>query len=92
MAIQTKLGKAFEFACLQSLYNHLSDSQTIMINETNALNTARKSFNNADESTQINMTKGANAATRIILKLEPQLEQPLKNIPFQMNLNSIMRI
>ncbi|NLL07207.1 MAG: HaeIII family restriction endonuclease [Clostridiaceae bacterium] len=81
MAIQTKLGKAFEFACLQSLYNHLLDRQTIIIDQTKALNTAKKSFDSANESIQKDMIKGADAATRIVLKLEPQLEHPLGNNP-----------
>lgn len=81
MAIQTKMGKAFEFACLQSLYNHLLNDQTVIIDQTNALKTARESFNNADENMQRKMIEGANAATRIISRLEPQLENPLTNVP-----------
>lgn len=34
MAIQSKLGKAFEFACIQSLYNHLSAHQSVVVEET----------------------------------------------------------
>ncbi|PKM87168.1 MAG: HaeIII family restriction endonuclease [Firmicutes bacterium HGW-Firmicutes-12] len=81
MAIQTKLGKAFEFACLQSLYSYLSNSQDVTIDQTNALYTARDSFNYADATMQRKMIEGADAATRIIFRLEPQLEHPLKNIP-----------
>ena len=81
MAIQTTLGKAFEFACLQALYNHLSINQTVVIEQTNALNNARDFYNNIDETIQSKMIEGANAAIRIIFKLEPQLEYPLTNIP-----------
>ncbi len=81
MAIQTQLGKAFEFACLQSLYNHLSSSQAVIIQQTNALNVAQNFFNNADAAMQIRMIQGADAATRTILRLEPQLEHSLTNIP-----------
>jgi len=81
MAIQSIMGKAFEFACLQSLYSHLSNSQTVTIEQTHALNIARDSFNNTDEKTRRKMIEGANAATRIIIRLEPQLEYPLTHVP-----------
>ncbi|MGI6144527.1 MAG: HaeIII family restriction endonuclease [Peptococcia bacterium] len=81
MAIQTKLGKAFEFACLQSLYNNLSNSQLVIIEQTNAVYIARDSFNKATTDTQRKMIDGANAATKIIKRLEPQLEHSLTNGP-----------
>ncbi len=81
MAIQTTLGKAFEFACLQSLYDYLIDNQNVIINQTNALLVAKKSYENAVVSMRNKMDDAANAATRVILRLEPQLENPLTNIP-----------
>lgn len=82
MSIQAKLGKAFEFACLQSLYNSLSIHQTVIIEENGALDIARDSYNNdANAEMQRKMNEGANAATRVILRLEPQLEHPLTNVP-----------
>jgi hypothetical protein len=87
VAIQTKLGKAFEYACLQSLYNSLSIHQTINIEETNAYIVARDSFNNdADTTMQKKMVRGAEAATKIILRLEPQLEHPLANTPLYLTI------
>lgn len=87
MAIQTKLGKAFEFACLQSLYNHLSAHQTVIIEETSALANARGSYNNdADAAMQRKMNEGANAATRLVFRLEPQLEHPLTNTPLYLGI------
>jgi len=82
VAIQTKLGKAFDIACLQSLYNHLLNNQNIIIEENSALTNARDSYNNdAEEDMKRKLNEGADAAIRIILRLEPQLENPLTNVP-----------
>lgn len=81
MAIQTELGKAFEYACLQSIYNALTDNQDIVIEQNSALEVARESYQNASPDMQNKMDLGADAATRVILRLEPQLTTPRNNIP-----------
>jgi len=80
--IQTKLGKAFEFACIQSLFNHLIPHQNVIILENSAYENARNFYNiDATETMKRKMIEGADAATRLILRLEPQLENPLTNVP-----------
>lgn len=81
MATQTQKGKAFEYACLQSLYNILYEKQEVLIEENSAFNVAKKYYNNLDLSTCFKMNKGANAAVRIILQVEPQLQNPFDNRP-----------
>lgn len=79
VSIQTKLGKAFEYACLQSLYTYLADNQSVTIEQSNSYENAKAFFQSIEISMQMKMIKGANAATRIILRLEPQLEHALSN-------------
>jgi len=44
VSIQTELGKAFEYACLQSIYNELADSQDVVIEQNSALEIARQKY------------------------------------------------
>jgi hypothetical protein len=81
MAIQTSLGKAFEYACLQSLNNALNGTQQIVIEHNSALDVAREKYESATPDMQTKMDLGADAATRVILRLEPQLTNPRNNIP-----------
>lgn len=81
MSIQTNLGKAFEYACLQSLYNSLSGTQQVVVEHNSSLEIARERYQNASSTMQNKMDLGANAATRVILRLEPQLTTPRNNIP-----------
>ncbi|WP_416199088.1 MAG: Restriction endonuclease [Sporanaerobacter sp.] len=81
MAKQVKQGKAFEYACLLSFYNTLKENQNVEIDDTSSYHVAKDFFNNLDEKAKQKLTLGANAAVRVILRLEPQLENPLDNIP-----------
>lgn len=81
MGIQTELGKAFEYACLQSFYKALSNNQDVVIEQNRALNIAKEKYKNASSVMQSKMNSGADAATRVILRLEPQLTTPQNNIP-----------
>ena len=88
MSIQTKNGKAFEYACLNSLYSFLSPNQDIIIEKTPQFETALKAFDSISAELQNNLYKAAIAATRIIVRLEPQLEFPDKNIPLFLSLQA----
>ncbi|MBC8587098.1 HaeIII family restriction endonuclease [Paratissierella segnis] len=81
MGIQTELGKAFEYACLQSLNNALNETQQVVIEQNSALQVAQEKYNNAANDMQNKMDLGADAAVRVIMRLEPQLTTPLANIP-----------
>lgn len=73
----TEYGKAYEYACLIALRDRLSDQTNgeITIQESDAYQTARKAFAKAEkEGLSDKLVKAANAAARVILRLEPQLE------------------
>lgn len=81
MASQTQKGKAYEYACLKALYDNLNKNQEVEILETSAFSVAKSFYDSLDESAKIKMIKAANAAVKILLKLEPQLENHDENIP-----------
>jgi len=91
MSIQTNLGKAFEYACLQSLYNTLSGTQQVVVEQNSALEIARQKYENATPDMQNKMDLGADAATRVILRLEPQLTTPLTNVPLYLSIQEDAR-
>ena len=73
----TEYGKAYEYACLIAIREHLfgkTDSD-ITIQESDALQTAKTAFEKAKkEGLSDKLVKAANAAARVIIRLEPQLE------------------
>lgn len=81
MASQTIMGKAFEYACLNSLYEYLTDNQHIEIEDTAALRVAKEFYDSSKRKVRDKMDSAADAAVRVILRLEPQLEHPQKNSP-----------
>jgi len=81
VSIQTELGNAFEYACLQSIYNELADSQAVVIEQNIALEIARQKYENATPDMQNKMDLGSDVSIRLILRLEPQLTTPLTNVP-----------
>ena len=73
----TEYGKAYEYACLLSLKHDLAEKgvTAVTIVESDALNTARSAFEKAtSEGVSTKLIAAANAASRVIRKLEPQLE------------------
>ena len=73
----TEHGKAFEYACLTSLASHISEhsEEGVIILESDAFRTAQAAFQKAQqEGLSEKLTRAADAASRVILSLEPQLE------------------
>ena len=73
----TEYGKAYEYACLISLKEHLSGQTRgmVSITDSDAYKTAKNSFDKAEkEGVARNLIRAANAAARVILRLEPQLQ------------------
>lgn len=73
----TEYGKAYEYACLIALKEHLSEKTTgaITILTSDAYETAQNAFNKAKQEGFSNkLVSAANAAARVIIRLEPQLE------------------
>ncbi len=73
----TEYGKAYEYACLIAIKEHLTGNTDgdIIIQESDALQTARNAFEKAaQEGISDKLIRAANAAARVIARLEPQLE------------------
>jgi len=86
--IQVNNGKAFEYACLDSLYRSLSTDQDVCIESTPQLETAHQAFLAASAAMRDKLIDAANAATRVVKRLEPQLEYPDKNTPLYLSIQS----
>lgn len=73
----TEYGKAYEYACLVALEKHLyrkTDGKVTIV-DSDAYRTAYKAFQKAEiECVADNLMMAANAAARVIIRLEPQLE------------------
>lgn len=73
----TEYGKAYEYACLVALEVYLNGRTTgsVTVVDSDAYRTARNAFQKAvREGVATNLTRAAQAAARVILRLEPQLE------------------
>lgn len=73
----TEYGKAYEYACLLALRDHLSGKTEgiVTIIASDAYRTAHTAFDKAErEGVAHNLVRAANAAARVILRLEPQLQ------------------
>ncbi len=86
--IQTLYGKAFEYACLLAIYEKYSKYQDIIIEETEPVVTARNNYESVPVTLKADLFAAANAATRVISRLEPQLEYPGNNKPLYLTLQS----
>ena len=71
--IQTKYGKSFEYACVISLYDDLSHKQEVAIEESPQLLSAKNDFQSVEEDMKESLLKAADAACRVIKRIEPQL-------------------
>ena len=81
-------GKAFEYACLQSFYDYLSPSQEVIIEPSPQLDTANNFFLTSSNELRRKLVLAADAATRVIVRLEPQLEYSLSNIPLYLSIQT----
>ena len=70
---QTETGKAFEYACAYVLYKRYSKITNVVLLDSPQLNTARNSFNKLSDDEQREYLLGAEAAVKIIDRLEPKL-------------------
>lgn len=76
MAKQEITGKAFEYACVKSIYDKLSDKIKIsLVDDKNFVNT-KIAFEKLSETEQYEYLSAANKGIEIILPLEPNLEFP----------------
>ena len=71
--IQTKNGKAFEYACVLALCKSLNSDQQVTIVDSVQVETAKKLYDSISEDMQHSLDAAAYAAVRVIYQLEPQL-------------------
>lgn len=79
--IQTSNGKAFEYACVIALHEHLDNGQKIIIEPSPQMETAQNLYDAISEDMKPLLDAAARAAVRIIKRLEPQLAEPSGNEP-----------
>lgn len=70
---QTETGKAFEFACAYVLYKKYHNTVEVSLSESPQMTTANRAFYNLMQEEKNRYLQGAEAAIRIIDRLEPQL-------------------
>lgn len=66
-------GRAFEYKCLLTLQAQIAAKRSAVIEENSSYFAAQKAWNNTPATTQEALTLGAEAATKVILELEPMI-------------------
>lgn len=79
--MQTRNGKAFEYAMLLALYNVCTEQQDVIKEESASFETAFECFSNLADAKKNEMLEAAFCAARMFLRMEPQLLNPLENQP-----------
>lgn len=89
MANQTELGKAFEYACAIAMINQLDGIVSYEVDSSSdAWKTAKHHFEHLDEATRENLILAAEAASRIVSRLEPQIRWETKAVPLVVAIQS----
>ena len=88
LGIQTANGKAFEYACLLALHNALQASEDVAIEISPQLRTAEEKYNAMSEASRLELLRAADAAARVSIRLEPQLQYPQNNIPLYLSIQT----
>ena len=71
---QTELGKAFEYACAYIIHAKCKDADfSVTIEQSPQVDTAKRFFNYLNTTEKDNYIKGAEAALKIIERLEPMM-------------------
>lgn len=86
--IQTANGKAFEYACVEALQKALKGCGGIVIESSPQLDTAKGLYDSAENKMRECLDKAANAAVRVVKRLEPQLWNPNGNEPLYLSIQA----
>ncbi|UNC91287.1 HaeIII family restriction endonuclease [Candidatus Contubernalis alkaliaceticus] len=86
MPTQNIRGKAFEYACLSALYTFLNGTQPVEIVASSSVEKAHQSYFNLSNRLRESMDLAADAAVRVLIRLEPQLENFMENIPLYLEI------
>lgn len=74
MAVQTEQGKAFEFACLNAIFETLASPQYVVDFIVDApFRTAQAAFYSLDDTSKSRLSCAANAGARVLMRAEPKL-------------------
>ena len=88
----TELGKAFEYACILALYQRFSQNfqgnQEVLLEDTPQLRTAKSNYLNASPLDRANLELAADAAVKVLERLEPKLEHHDGQIPLILTLQT----
>lgn len=85
------MGKAFEYACLNAIFEHLKNEQNIEIENSSALHVAADYYKTVEKLKVAKMSLAADAAARAIVRLEPQLKYPNGNSPLYLSIQEDAR-
>lgn len=77
--IQTNNGKAFEYACLEALYNAFHFDQEVVVIDSPQYLTAKHFYEGLSPDLRYDLDSAASAAIRVIVRLEPNLQYPNNN-------------
>lgn len=81
MAKQTVQGKGFEYACVQTFYDVLCETQMLVtITDSKPYQTAKEQFFKLAQDLQENMLRAAKASVKTIIKSEPNLSNGVEEI------------
>ena len=82
-------GKAFEYACLSSLVEYMkSKGKNVAVDTSKPFQTAEKFYKSVDKEMQESMKKGADTAVKLLLPLEPRLEDGSGILTLQISADS----
>lgn len=87
-SIQMANGKAFEYACLAALYEKFHILTDVSLQDSPQLQTARQLFLDMPSLKRDNLMLAANAATRALVQLEPQLQYHDNSSPLYLSLQT----
>ena len=71
---QTELGKAFEYACAFAIFDKYKDGKSVIIERSPQVDTAKGFFDYLSSLEREKYIKSAEAAIRIIQRLEPMMD------------------
>lgn len=67
------MGKAYEYACLQTIHDQVSGHRPVIIEENSSFTVAKQCFERVTEAVQQNMLKSATAGINLIIQMEPKI-------------------
>lgn len=85
---QTETGKAFEYACAFVLWERYSEYTSVKLLDSPQMQTAKNAFLGLTIEEQNNYILGAEAAVRIIDRLEPKLSDPVSEMEIGLQTDS----